>query len=222
MIPKIVAVAATKGGVGKTTIAVQLAIGRARQGHDVWLVDGDRQQTAQTALMLRGENNRKPGIACAAYSDGAQRRAQVKHQKDKWDSIIIDVGGVDSTTLRAALSVCDVLVLPFQPRSYDVWALSQMSKIISEITQYRDKFPVYAFLNCADPTQSTENEEAAATLEDYPEMTYLDTPVRRRKAVAIASGFGLSVSELKVKDPKAVKEINDLLKAVFSDIEKES
>ena len=222
MVPKIVAVAATKGGVGKTTIAVQLAIGRARQGHDVWLVDGDRQQTAQTALMLRGQDERKPGIACAAYADGAQLRAQVLLQKDKWDCIIIDVGGVDSTTLRAALSVCDVLVLPFQPRSYDVWALSQMSKILSEVTQCRDKFPVYAFLNCADVAQSTENAEAAKTLEEYPEMIYLDTPVRRRKAVAIASGFGMGVSEMKKKDPKAEVEINRLLKAIFSDMQKES
>jgi len=219
MVPKIVAVAATKGGVGKTTIAVQLAIGRALQGHDVWLVDGDRQQTAQTALSLRGQQEVLPGIACAAYEDGAQLRNQINLQKGKWDSIIIDVGGKDSTTLRAALSICDLLVLPFQPRSFDVWALSQMSKILTEAWQYREPFPVYAFLNCADPTKSTDNQEAVAALADFPEMTYLDTPIRRRKAIATASGYGLGVSEMKIKDAKAVKEIDDLAKAVFRDRE---
>ncbi|RZT91079.1 CobQ/CobB/MinD/ParA family nucleotide binding protein, partial [Advenella incenata] len=39
----IVAIANTKGGVGKTTLAVQIAIARARAGRDVWLIDGDRQ-----------------------------------------------------------------------------------------------------------------------------------------------------------------------------------
>ena len=39
----IITVGNTKGGVGKTTIAVNLAIARALAGRDVWLIDGDRQ-----------------------------------------------------------------------------------------------------------------------------------------------------------------------------------
>jgi hypothetical protein len=44
----IVNVGGTKGGVGKTTIAVNLAIARALAGRDVWLIDGDRQGAAET------------------------------------------------------------------------------------------------------------------------------------------------------------------------------
>ncbi|WP_294253573.1 ParA family protein [Propionivibrio sp.] len=51
----IVTVGNTKGGVGKTTIAVNLAIARALAGRDVWLIDGDRQGTAQTSISLRAE-----------------------------------------------------------------------------------------------------------------------------------------------------------------------
>ena len=49
----ILTVGNTKGGVGKTTLALNIAIARALQGRDVWLIDGDRQGTAQTAVSIR-------------------------------------------------------------------------------------------------------------------------------------------------------------------------
>ena len=51
----IVLVGNTKGGSGKTTLAVSLAIVRALQGRRVWLVDGDAQRSAATAAQLRAE-----------------------------------------------------------------------------------------------------------------------------------------------------------------------
>jgi chromosome partitioning protein len=51
----IVTVGSTKGGAGKSTLAVQLALTRSRAGRDVLLVDGDQQATAQTAITLRAE-----------------------------------------------------------------------------------------------------------------------------------------------------------------------
>ncbi len=119
----IITVGNTKGGVGKTTLAVQLAIARALAGRDVWLIDGDRQGTAAAAIAARAESGRQPGIACAQYADGPALRGQVQQQRDKWQDIIIDAGGRDSTALRAALILSDVLLVPFAPRSYDVWAL---------------------------------------------------------------------------------------------------
>lgn len=215
MKPKIIAIASTKGGVGKTTLAVQLAIAQAKEGKEVWLIDGDRQQTAQNAIALRDSQKRVPGIACACYSDGNQLRAQVKLQANKWDNIIIDVGGFDSTALRASLALCDVLLVPFQPRSFDVWGVSQMTKLIRNALLVRDPFPAYAILNMADPTETSDNVESVQALEEFSELKFLNTPLRRRKVYATASGFGIGVSEMKTKDPKAVSEIKALREAVF-------
>ena len=79
----IITVGNTKGGVGKTTLAVQLAIARALAGRDVWLIDGDRQGTAAAAIAARAESGRQPGIACAQYADGPTLRGQVQQQRDK-------------------------------------------------------------------------------------------------------------------------------------------
>jgi chromosome partitioning protein len=212
----ILTVGNTKGGVGKTTLAVNLAIARALAGRDVWLIDGDRQGTAQTAISIRAEAGHQPGIACATYPDGPTLRAQVQQQAAKFGDIIIDAGGRDSTALRAALVLSDVLLVPFQPRSYDVWALNDIAGLVDEARSVRDGLRCYAVLNCADPGEaSTDNAEAAAAVVDVPQFEYLPTPIRRRKAFANAAGAGLSVLELKPADKKAIDELNSLVSALF-------
>lgn len=212
----ILTVGNTKGGVGKTTIAVNIAIARALAGRDVWLIDGDRQGTAQTAISIRADAGHLPGIACASYPDGQTLRAQVQQQSSKFDDIIIDAGGRDSTALRAALILSDVLLVPFQPRSYDVWALDDIAQLVDEARSVRDGLRCYAVLNCADPGEtSTDNIEAAAAVADVPQFEYLHTPLRRRKSYSNAAGQGLSVLEFKPSDKKAIEELNSLINILF-------
>ncbi|MEX3606063.1 MAG: hypothetical protein VB142_06520 [Burkholderia sp.] len=65
-------------------------------------------------------------------------RAQVTQQQSKFQDIIIDAGGRDSTALRAALVLSDVIVVPSQPRSYDVWALNYIAALVDEARSVRD------------------------------------------------------------------------------------
>ena len=207
----------TKGGVGKTTLAVNLAIMRALAGREVWLIDGDRQGTASAAIALRNEATRKPGIACAQYCEGQALRGQVQQQREKWDDIIIDAGGRDSTALRAALTLSDVLLVPFAPRSYDVWALDDMAALVDEARSVSDGLRAFAVLNMADPGQNAaDNREAADAVADVPQFQYLDAPIRRRKAFSNAGGQGLSVLELAPKDAKACDELQVLAALVFN------
>lgn len=212
----IITVGNTKGGVGKTTLALNIAIARALAGRDVWLIDGDRQGTAQTAISIRAEAGHQPGIACATYPDGPTLRAQVQQQAKKFDDIVIDAGGRDSTALRAALTLSDVLLVPFQPRSFDVWALEDIAELIDEVRSVRDGLRAYAVLNCADPGESsTDNAEAAAAVANVAQFEYLATPIRRRKSFANAAGQGLSVLEIKPADKKACNELNALVSVLF-------
>lgn len=211
---KIIVVGSTKGGVGKTTIALNIAIARALQGRDVWLIDADRQATASTALAIRGESSNLPAIATAHYPDGGALRSQLQHQRSKFQDIVIDAGGRDSTALRAALVLSDLVLVPFQPRSIDVWAVADIAALIEEARSMRDGLDAFGFLNLADIAGS-DNREAAEALSDYPAIKYLDTPIRRRKSIASAAGNGMSVLEYQPKDEKASAELNALLKAIY-------
>lgn len=211
---KIITVGSTKGGVGKTTLALNIAIARALAGRDVWLIDADRQGTASTALAIRGEAGKLPAIATAHYADGGQLRTQLLHQRGKFQDIVIDAGGRDSTALRAALVLSDLVLVPFQPRSIDVWAVADIAALIEEARAMRDGLQALAVLNMAD-TAGTDNEDAAAALADYPAISYLATPIRRRKSIANAAGNGMSVLEQTPRDDKAIAELNALLQEIY-------
>lgn len=210
----IITIGNTKGGVGKTTLALNLAIARALAGKEVWLIDGDRQGTAQTALTIRTEANRTPVIACAQYAEGSTLRGQLMKMAPKFDDVVIDAGGRDSTALRAALVLSDLLIVPFAPRSLDVWALSDICTLINDARSVRDGLKAVAVLNNADPN-GQDNADAIAALADFPQLEYLPTPIRRRKPVANAAGQGLSVLEALPKDSKASEEMNAFVNAVY-------
>lgn len=211
----IITVGNTKGGVGKTTLSLNLAIERARAGRDVWLIDADRQATASTALSIRAESGQLPTIASALYTEGATLRSQVLHQQAKFQDIVIDAGGRDGTALRAALSLSDVVLVPFQPRSIDIWALRDVAELVDEIRSLGRELRAIGVLSMAD-IQGQDNKDAAAALADYPAITYSDTPIRRRKSIANAVGAGLSIAEYEPADVKARAEFQALYEYVFN------
>ena len=200
------------GGVGKTTTAVQLALGLWLDGAKVWLVDGDQQQTATGAITARADTGRGM-IAASAYSDGKTLVAQVYQQADAYDYVIIDAGGRDSKALRGAMGLADAILIPFQPRSFDVWALSDIAEIYDEVSATNTDLKAFAFVNRGD-IGGTDNRDAAAAVAEYPQFKLLDVCVRNRKAFADACGMGLRVEEMPRRDQKACLEV-DLLKSQF-------
>src|SRR3546814_5941746 len=79
----ILAVGNTKGGVGKTTLAVNLAVARALAGRDLLLVDGDEQGTALTFTELRADRLGQAGYTAVALT-GAALRSQVRQLAAKY------------------------------------------------------------------------------------------------------------------------------------------
>lgn len=210
----IVTVGTTKGGVGKSTLATNAAIGRTIAGRRVWLIDGDRQGTSHLIMQARAQAGHLPLVACDHLPEGADLHARVSAEARNFEDVVIDAGGRDSSALRAALLVSDVLLVPTAPRALDFWALDDMAPLIAEARRLNPALRVLVVLNCAD-TAGGDNQAAAEALAALPDMEYLDAPVTRRKSIAAASAQGLSVLELKPKDKKAIAEVQALIDGIF-------
>jgi len=210
----IVVVGGIKGGSGKTTVATHLTILAAHAGWDVLLIDADDQETATDFTVLR--NARRPGGAgyTSIKLTGPAVRTDTQCLAAKYDHIVIDTGGRDTTSQRAALTVADVLLVPFLPRSFDVWTLEKAATLVDEMRLANPALRAYAFLNRTDP-RGQDNLEAAAVLQDTPALHFLDTPLGARKAFSNAAAQGLAVTELKPPDRKASEEIVTLFRYLF-------
>jgi chromosome partitioning protein len=210
----IIVVGGIKGGSGKTTVATHLAILCAQAGWDVLLIDADDQETATDFTILR--NARRAGGAgyTSIKLTGPAVRTETQRLAAKYAHIIIDTGGRDTTSQRAALTVAEVLLVPFLPRSFDVWTLEKAGSLVDEMRLANPALRAYAFLNRTDP-RGQDNLEAAEVLQDTPALHFLDTPLGARKAFSNAAAQGLAVTELKPPDGKASAEILTLFRYLF-------
>jgi chromosome partitioning protein len=204
-----------KGGSGKSTVATNLAVMRALDGRDVLLVDADDQETASDFTIFRNEKTEgKAGYTSIKLTGGAVR-TEVARLKEKYDDIVIDTGGRDTTSQRAALTVANILLVPFVPRSFDIWTLDKVAALVEEMRPANPELQAYVFLNRADP-RGQDNADAAEMLQDNETFSFLDASLGSRKAFANAASQGLAVTELTPRDMKAVLELETLYQRVFN------
>lgn len=203
-----------KGGSGKTTIATHLAVMRAQSGSDILLIDADDQETSFDFSTLRSSlENKLPEYTYIKLS-GKALRSEILKLKEKYDDIIVDAGGRDTINQRAALTTADKLIVPFVPRSFDLWTLDNVASIIQEIKQVNPSIEAFAFLNRAD-SRGYENEEAQDMIKENENLMTLPVMICNRKAFGNAAAEGKAVNELKIIDKKAVLEIENLYKCIF-------
>ena len=211
----IITVGGTKGGGGKTTIATNLAVMRAAEGFEVLLIDADDQATASSFTSLRNSNRKEDG---AGYTSVRLLGEEILHAhaslRGKYADIVIDAGGRDTDSHRAGLVVADIALIPFQPSSFDVWELGRASKVVKETRTVNPGLRAFTLINMADP-RGLDNEAAAEYAEDVDGLKFIPAPIVTRKAFRRAAAQGLSVTELRPQDAKAVEEIRGVYDFAF-------
>lgn len=210
----IVVIGGIKGGSGKTTIATNLTVIRSGTGKKVLLVDADEQQSASNWSLHREiAGYQTPWVTIQLA--GSSVRSQIQKMAKDYDDIIIDVGGRDTTSQRSSLIVADTYIIPFQPRSLDIWTLPDLKNLISEISSVNEKLKSYALINRGD-SLGTDNQDAIEILKDCPFLTCLPTIIGQRKAFANAASDGLGIIEMKTIDKKAVSEMQAFHNHIYS------
>ena len=199
----IITIANRKGGVGKTTLATNLAVALSKKGSIV-LVDADDQQSA-----LKWAKRRTQNPVYTEYHTGDLKKILLDLQK-KYDYVLLDVAGRDSEEFRSALQVSDKLIVPTQPSQADVEVLPFVLKLFNTYHKVNEKLQPYLVVNKAPSnTRSTEVADSIELLGTLPKFKLLNTIIRDRKQFRDATIQGLSVMEM--GSSKARDEFNDFL-----------
>jgi chromosome partitioning protein len=202
-----------KGGSGKTTIATNLTVFLLQQGRDVILVDADDQESATDFTAFRHQSLDGELGYTAVKLTGRELHANVARLATKYDDIVIDTGGRDTVSQRSALTVSHAYLVPFAPRSLDIWTLRKVENLIAEVMPFNPSLRCLTFINKAD-ARGTYKEEAGDLLRESTHLHFLNTSVGNRISFANAAAAGLGVLEMKPGDEKAILEINELSKQV--------
>lgn len=205
-----------KGGGGKTTTAINLAIMRGLAGFEVLLVDADSIDNGNASDFSAIRDEALPNKHYTAIKlNGKAIAKEIPTLAQKFNDIVIDVGGHDSVSQRASLTVADLLLIPVFPSSFDTWVIEAINTLVSEASLINPKLKAYCFLSRADATGNQNDDTSDILIGDYPDIEFINCPIKNRKVYRNASGQGLGVIEYRPKDPKAIDELKELYQTVF-------
>jgi chromosome partitioning protein len=201
-----IAVCNQKGGVGKTTIAVNLAVHLADQGFT--LIDADRQESAYLWAKIRADAGIKPEIQ-------TKRIHKATLHKELTGNAVIDCGGRDSEVLRSALLAADLVLVPSRPSQFDLWSLESMNDLIADAGGFNQELKGIVVWNQAATNPGVHDDQTAAKLvRDLESLDLAGTVLRSRVAYARSASEGQSVEEFEPRG-KAAGEISSLFREIM-------
>ena len=196
---KIICVANRKGGVGKTTLATNLAVALNTKGKSI-LIDADEQQSA-----FKWANQREDIECITVHSDLLEKLEKLDKE---YEYILIDVAGRDSTIFREALLVSDTLIVPTQPSLLDLQVLDYMQEKVKTAKQTNENLKAYVLINRA-AVRTTELKDAIEFIAEFDQFKLLKTVLFERKQFRDAIVESKSVTEMNAS--KAKDELNQLI-----------
>lgn len=210
----IVLVGGEKGGVGKSTIATNLAAHLAVEGVDVLLLDADPQATTTNWVDRRTASGFEvPKIGIAQKLGDVRPSAQ--DYATRYAVVIIDAGGRDSKEMRSAMVAAHKMYIPLRPSVPDLETLYHMRDLLENTWVYNPDLKAVALINMASSNQM--NREAvnseATLLKRHDWLPLSENRISDRKQFRDAFTIGLGVVEM--DSSAACAEIQLLAEEIF-------
>jgi chromosome partitioning protein len=179
---KVISLVTQKGGSGKSTLCVSLAVAALEAGRTVCILEMDKQATAtQWSQARKGEPPEVSPITVDRldYAIGTLRTAAC-------DFVFIDTTGIDSPGTNAAIRVSDLCLIPCRPTPADLRAMQPTLGAIQRLE--RD----FAFVLNQTPPKSYRVRDTAEGLKVLGIMAEVNIVMRNDHQDAIGTGQGVT------------------------------
>lgn len=207
---QIVGVANSKGGTGKSTIAIHLACCALETGVNVSLVDTDAQGSVKDWANVRPDSMETPNVVC--NNDPYSIHVTIERLED--ELIVVDSPAGLSEMTGEVLGLSDLVLVPIMPSVLDLWGVGEFERVLEE--QAQEGLEVVLVTSKYDHASTLSEELAEYLSEEYPEYSHLEYGICDRVAYKRQMGQGQTV--LEGNDARAKNEvrrlyhdINDLL-----------
>jgi chromosome partitioning protein len=205
----IILVGSNKGGCGKSTTVINLAIAYAKNNYEVLIIDADRQSTASRWSGDREHYQHTPYIQVLQKYDNLQ--PALNQIKSKYDIVLVDVAGRNSRELLSAMLVADLLICPLQCSQPDLDTLDELKEQITRAIDFNPHLKTYIYHTMASTNtkvKDNERKEFIDYVKQFEDFKVLTSINYFRKIYKDAMSEGKSVLEL--TNIEAISEVSDL------------
>jgi chromosome partitioning protein len=206
----IVATANSKGGVGKSTIAVHLAVWLHDQGKRVALVDADHQNSSSLWA-----TEAEPQLHVISLNTPNEIIKQTKRLAKEYEHVVIDgPAGLDEVT-RAMLLVADMALIPCGPSLLDVRAAALAVQVLESAQLVRDGKPTALFVCNKVQPHTRLSRELLETAHSFG-ISVASASIQFRQVYADAVSQKSTVWHLGWRGKDAVAELTQLFEEVLT------
>jgi len=204
----IIAILNQKGGVGKTTLAINIARAYTKSNIKTLLIDSDIQGSAQS--WHEHSNGDLLDMVCLPMNT-LDKDAQ--KYRGIYERIIIDGAPKISTITLCAIKCADLILIPVQPSPYDIWATEDLVNNVKDRILFSDNRVKAAFIVNRRIVGTNIGRDIYSHLESF-ELPIFTHGTTQRVAYATSVEKGITVLDGEYFSKDAHKEVINIINEI--------